>query len=139
MRISDWSSDVCSSDLEAGRTYVDLVASWGPALLGHAHPEVVAAVQDAASRGLSFGAPTSAEVELAELIAARVVAGPQRPVEKVRLVSTGTEATMTAIRVARGVTSRDLLVKFAGPHHGHSDGPLPPPGSGVATLALARK
>jgi glutamate-1-semialdehyde 2,1-aminomutase len=122
---------------EAGRTYVDLVASWGPALLGHAHPEVVAAVQDAASRGLSFGAPTSAEVELAELIAARI-AGPagERPVEKVRLVSTGTEATMTAIRLARGVTGRDLLVKFAGHYHGHSDGLLAAAGSGVATLAL---
>lgn len=121
---------------EAGRTFVDLVASWGPALLGHAHPEVVAAVQDAASRGLSFGAPTSAEVELAELIAARVAVGGQRPVEKVRLVSTGTEATMTAIRLARGVTGRDLLVKFAGHYHGHSDGLLAAAGSGVATLAL---
>ncbi|MGP3533822.1 glutamate-1-semialdehyde 2,1-aminomutase [Microbacterium sp. RD1] len=115
----------------AGRIYVDLVASWGPALLGHAHPEVVAAVQDAASRGLSFGAPTEGEVELAELIAARV-----GPVEKVRLVSTGTEATMTAIRLARGVTGRDLLVKFAGHYHGHSDGLLAAAGSGVATLAL---
>jgi glutamate-1-semialdehyde 2,1-aminomutase len=121
---------------EAGRTYIDLVASWGPALLGHAHPEVVAAVQDAASRGLSFGAPTSAEVELADLIASRVAAGDRRPVEKVRLVSTGTEATMTAIRLARGVTGRDLLVKFAGHYHGHSDGLLAAAGSGVATLAL---
>ncbi len=121
---------------EAGRTYVDLVASWGPALLGHAHPEVVAAVQDAASRGLSFGAPTSAEVELADVIASRVSAGARRPVEKVRLVSTGTEATMTAIRLARGVTGRDLLVKFAGHYHGHSDGLLAAAGSGIATLAL---
>ncbi|QEW04461.1 glutamate-1-semialdehyde 2,1-aminomutase [Microbacterium lushaniae] len=121
---------------EAGRTYIDLVASWGPALLGHAHPDVVAAVQDAASRGLSFGAPTSGEVELADLIASRVTVGTARPVEKVRLVSTGTEATMTAIRLARGVTGRDLLVKFAGHYHGHSDGLLAAAGSGIATLAL---
>ena len=120
----------------AGREYVDLVASWGPALLGHAQEEVVAAVQAAASRGLSFGAPTEAEVELAELIAGRVVVGGARPVERVRLVSTGTEATMTAIRLARGVTGRDLLVKFAGHYHGHSDGLLAAAGSGVATLAL---
>ncbi|MGX1696132.1 glutamate-1-semialdehyde 2,1-aminomutase [Microbacterium keratanolyticum] len=120
----------------AGTTYVDLVASWGPALLGHAHPEVVAAVQEAAVRGLSFGAPTEGEVELAELIAGRVQAGGLRPVERVRLVSTGTEATMTAIRLARGVTGRDLLVKFAGHYHGHSDGLLAAAGSGVATLAL---
>jgi glutamate-1-semialdehyde 2,1-aminomutase len=120
----------------AGRAFVDLVASWGPALLGHAHPEVVRVVQDAAERGLSFGAPTGAEVELAALIADRVMAAEARPVEKVRLVSTGTEATMTAIRLARGVTGRDLLVKFAGHYHGHSDGLLAAAGSGVATLAL---
>jgi glutamate-1-semialdehyde 2,1-aminomutase len=120
----------------AGRTYVDLVASWGPALLGHADPAVVAAVQEAAARGLSFGAPTGGEVELADLIAARVRVGEARPVEKVRLVSTGTEATMTAIRLARGYTGRDLLIKFAGHYHGHSDGLLAAAGSGVATLAL---
>ena len=120
----------------AGREYVDLVASWGPALLGHAHPDVVAAVQEAAVRGLSFGAPTEGEVELADLIAGRVQAGGLRPVEQVRLVSTGTEATMTAIRLARGVTGRDLLVKFDGNYHGHSDGLLAAAGSGVATLAL---
>ena len=120
----------------AGREYVDLVASWGPALLGHAHPEIVAAVQEAASRGLSFGAPTEGEVELASLIADRVRFGEIRPVERVRLVSTGTEATMTAIRLARGATGRDLLVKFAGHYHGHSDGLLAEAGSGVATLAL---
>ncbi len=120
----------------AGTSYVDLVASWGPALLGHAHPEVVEAVREAATRGLSFGAPTEAEVELAELIAARVRVGEAAPVERVRLVSTGTEATMTAIRLARGVTGRDLLVKFAGHYHGHSDGLLAAAGSGVATLAL---
>ncbi len=120
----------------AGAEYVDLVASWGPALLGHAHPEVVTAVQEAATRGLSFGAPTEGEVELAELIADRVRVGDARPVERVRLVSTGTEATMTAIRLARGATGRDLLVKFAGHYHGHSDGLLAAAGSGVATLAL---
>jgi glutamate-1-semialdehyde 2,1-aminomutase len=120
----------------AGREFVDLVASWGPALLGHAHPEVVEAVREAATRGLSFGAPTGGEVELAAVIADRVVVGDARPVEKVRLVSTGTEATMTAIRLARGVTGRDLLVKFAGHYHGHSDGLLAAAGSGVATLAL---
>jgi len=120
----------------AGREYVDLVASWGPALLGHAHPDVVRAVQDAAARGLSFGAPTEGEVRLAELVAERVRAGGLAPVEEVRLVSTGTEATMTAIRLARGVTGRDLLVKFDGNYHGHSDGLLAAAGSGVATLAL---
>ncbi len=120
----------------AGRDYVDLVASWGPALLGHAHPDVVAAVQEAAARGLSFGAHTEGEVALAELIAQRVRSGDAAPIEKVRLVSTGTEATMTAIRLARGATGRDLLVKFAGHYHGHSDGLLAAAGSGVATLAL---
>ncbi len=119
-----------------GAEYVDLVASWGPALLGHAHPQVVAAVQQAAARGLSFGAPTQGEVELADLIAHRVRSGSHAPVERVRLVSTGTEATMTAIRLARGATRRDLLVKFAGHYHGHSDGLLAAAGSGVATLAL---
>ncbi|MFT4137362.1 glutamate-1-semialdehyde 2,1-aminomutase, partial [Microbacterium sp.] len=120
-----------------GRRYIDLVASWGPALLGHAHPEVVAAVQEAAARGLSFGAPTAAEAELVEEIIARVpeVAG-ERIVQRARLVSTGTEATMTAIRLARGATGRDLLVKFAGHYHGHSDGLLAAAGSGLATYAL---
>ena len=114
-----------------GREYVDLVASWGPAILGHAHPEVVAAVQEAAARGLSFGAPTLAEVELAEEIARRVPF-----VERLRLVSTGTEATMTAVRLARGITGRPLIVKFAGCYHGHSDGLLAAAGSGVATAGL---
>ena len=117
-------------DIE-GREYVDLVCSWGPALLGHAHPEVVDAVRTAAGRGLSFGAPTTAEVELADAIRARV------PVcEKVRFVSTGTEATMTAIRLARGATGRDVIVKFAGCYHGHSDALLAAAGSGVATAGL---
>jgi glutamate-1-semialdehyde 2,1-aminomutase len=124
-----------------GREYVDLVSSWGPAILGHAHPEVVKAVQDAAARGLSFGASTPGETELAELIRERVMVtqpdgSEQRGVEKLRLVSTGTEATMTAIRLARGATGRDLLVKFAGHYHGHSDALLAESGSGVATLAL---
>lgn len=120
----------------AGEEYIDLVASWGPALLGHAHPEVVAAVQEAAARGLSFGAPTEGEVLLARQITERVRVGDLAPIERVRLVSTGTEATMTAIRLARGETGRDLLVKFAGHYHGHSDGLLAEAGSGVATLAL---
>jgi len=119
-----------------GVEYVDLVSSWGPAILGHAHPEVVAAVQDAASRGLSFGATTPAETDLAELVRERVVAGGVHPIEKLRLVSTGTEATMTAIRLARGFTGRDVLVKFAGHYHGHSDSLLAEAGSGLATLAL---
>jgi glutamate-1-semialdehyde 2,1-aminomutase len=129
-----------------GREYVDLVSSWGPAILGHAHPSVVKAVQDAAAHGLSFGASTPAETELAELVRERVTVTQndgsdrggteQRAVEKLRLVSTGTEATMTAIRLARGATGRDLLVKFAGHYHGHSDALLAESGSGVATLAL---
>jgi glutamate-1-semialdehyde 2,1-aminomutase len=137
------------TDVE-GREYVDLVGSWGPAILGHAHPAVVKAVQDAAAHGLGFGASTPGETELAELIAARVVRDRSvdrpvddrvaelvdAPVERVRLVSTGTEATMTAIRLARGATGRDLIVKFAGHYHGHSDGLLAEAGSGVATLAL---
>ncbi len=114
-----------------GREYVDLVCSWGPALLGHAHPEVVAAVQEAAANGLSFGAPTLGEVELAEAIRRRVPAA-----ERVRLVSTGTEATMTAIRLARGVTGRPLVIKFAGNYHGHVDALLAEAGSGVATLGM---
>lgn len=112
-------------------TYVDLVCSWGPALLGHGFPEVIRAVQKTAERGLSFGAPTENEVALAEAITARVPAA-----EKIRLVSTGTEATMTAIRLARGATNRRFIVKFAGCYHGHSDGLLVAAGSGVATQGL---
>ncbi|RLP71429.1 glutamate-1-semialdehyde-2,1-aminomutase [Mycetocola manganoxydans] len=119
-----------------GTEYLDLVGSWGPAILGHAHPDVVRAVQDAATRGLSFGASTPAETELAELVKERVSAVGVAPIEKLRLVSTGTEATMTAIRLARGFTGRDLLVKFAGHYHGHSDGLLAEAGSGLATLAM---
>ena len=119
-----------------GRDYVDLVASWGPAILGHTHPEVLRAVQEAAARGLSFGASTPAETELAELVRERVSVGDARPIGKIRMVSTGTEATMTAIRLARGYTGRDLLVKFAGHYHGHSDSLLAEAGSGVATLSM---
>ncbi|WP_299166071.1 glutamate-1-semialdehyde 2,1-aminomutase [uncultured Arthrobacter sp.] len=114
-----------------GRRYVDLVCSWGPALLGHAHPAVLDAVHSAADRGLSFGASTPAEAELAQLVRNRVSA-----VERIRMVSTGTEATMTAVRLARGFTGRNLIVKFAGCYHGHLDGLLAAAGSGVATLAL---
>ena len=113
-----------------GNEYVDLICSWGPMLLGHAHPEVQAAVVDAVARGTSFGAPTEPEVELAEEIVART------PVDTVRFVSSGTEATMSAIRLARGFTGRDLVVKFAGCYHGHVDALLAAAGSGVATLAL---
>src|SRR3954469_7338362 len=110
-----------------GNDYVDLICSWGPLLLGHAHPEVQAAVNEAVSRGTSYGTPTRSEVELAEAIVQRT------PVEKVRLVSSGTEATMSAIRLARGFPGRDLVVKFAGCYHGHVDSLLAEAGSGLAT------
>ena len=113
-----------------GERYVDLIGSWGPMLLGHAHPEVVDAVQAAAARGTSFGTPSPPEVELAEEIVARA------PVDQVRLVSSGTEATMSAIRLARGFTGRDMVVKFAGCYHGHVDALLAEAGSGVVTLGL---
>jgi glutamate-1-semialdehyde 2,1-aminomutase len=114
-----------------GNEYVDLVCSWGPMLLGHAHPEVLAAVAEAVARGTSYGTPTTTEVELAEEILART------PVERVRLVSSGTEATMSAIRLARGFTGRDLVVKFAGCYHGHVDSLLASAGSGLATLGIS--
>jgi glutamate-1-semialdehyde 2,1-aminomutase len=114
-----------------GRTYVDLVCSWGPLILGHAHPAVTEAVHAAVARGTSFGTPTQGEVELAEEIVARV-----GPVERVRLVSSGTEATMSAIRLARGFTGRAKVVKFAGCYHGHVDALLAAAGSGVATFGL---
>ncbi|MBV9292620.1 MAG: glutamate-1-semialdehyde 2,1-aminomutase [Frankiales bacterium] len=114
-----------------GCEYVDLVCSWGPTILGHAHPAVVEAVQHAATAGLSFGTPSPGEVELAELIVQRVA-----PVEQVRLVNSGTEATMSALRLARGVTGRSKVVKFAGCYHGHVDALLASAGSGVATFAL---
>ncbi|SDE39427.1 glutamate-1-semialdehyde 2,1-aminomutase [Glycomyces harbinensis] len=111
-----------------GNTYVDLVGSWGPLILGHAHPDVVAALAAAAARGTSYGAPTLGEIELAELIVERT------PCEMVRLVSSGTEATMSAVRLARAATGRDKIVKFAGCYHGHADYFLAEAGSGVATL-----
>ncbi|QEV19505.1 glutamate-1-semialdehyde 2,1-aminomutase [Streptomyces alboniger] len=114
-----------------GREYVDLVCSWGPMILGHSHPEVIAAVQEAVSRGTSFGTPGEGEVALAEEIVARI-----EPVEQVRLVSSGTEATMSAIRLARGFTGRAKVIKFAGCYHGHVDALLAAAGSGVATLGL---
>ncbi|HEX5862318.1 MAG TPA: glutamate-1-semialdehyde 2,1-aminomutase [Nocardioides sp.] len=119
-----WLTDVDGND------YVDLIGSWGPMLLGHAHPGVLSAVAEAISRGTSYGAPTTPEVELAEEIVTRT------PVERVRFVSSGTEATMSAIRLARGFTGRDLVVKFAGCYHGHVDALLASAGSGLATFAV---
>ena len=114
---------------EDGRSYLDYVGSWGPLVLGHAHPDVVAAVQRAAAQGLSFGAPTAGEVELADRLCDLLPS-----LEMVRLVSSGTEATMSAIRLARGYTGRDLIVKFEGCYHGHSDGLLVKAGSGLLTF-----
>ena len=114
-----------------GRRYVDLVGSWGPLILGHAHPAVVEAVTAAARRGLSFGAPTEGELDLTEEIRDRMP-----PVERVRLVNSGTEAVLSAVRLARGATGRPLVVKFAGCYHGHVDSLLAAAGSGVATLGL---
>ena len=112
-----------------GRAYLDYVGSWGPLILGHAHPEVVRAVQLAAERGLSFGAPTEQEVEMAELLCRLVPS-----LEQVRLVSSGTEATMSAIRLARGHTGRSRIVKFEGCYHGHADALLVKAGSGALTF-----
>jgi glutamate-1-semialdehyde 2,1-aminomutase len=114
-----------------GRTYLDYVQSWGASILGHAHPAVVEAVAKAAAGGTSFGAPTEREVELAEAIVERVPS-----VDKVRLVSSGTEAGMTAVRLARGATGRTKILKFAGCYHGHTDALLVAAGSGVATLGI---
>jgi glutamate-1-semialdehyde 2,1-aminomutase len=114
-----------------GNRYVDLICSWGPMILGHAHPAVVEAVQRTAADGLSFGAPTPGETELAAEIIARVA-----PVQRVRLVNSGTEATMSAVRLARGFTGRAKIVKFSGCYHGHVDALLADAGSGVATLGL---
>jgi glutamate-1-semialdehyde 2,1-aminomutase len=112
-----------------GRRYIDYVGSWGPMVAGHTHPEVVEAVQSAASRALSFGAPTAVEVEMAELLCRLVPS-----LELVRLVSSGTEATMTAIRLARGFTGRSIIVKFEGCYHGHADSLLVKAGSGALTF-----
>jgi len=114
-----------------GRTYIDYVGSWGPMILGHAHPEVIAAIREAAWRGTSYGAPTELEIELAEEV---IDAFPS--IEKLRLTSSGTEATMSALRVARGFTGRPKIVKFEGCYHGHGDSLLVRAGSGVATLGL---
>ena len=111
------------------KRYIDYIGSWGPAILGHAHPEVVKAVQDAAVHGLSYGAPTEAEVEIAEMLIARMPS-----IEQVRLVSSGTEATMTAIRLARGATGRNKIIKFEGCYHGHADSLLVKAGSGLLTF-----
>ena len=114
-----------------GNDYIDLIGSWGPMIMGHSRPEVVAAVQEAAVKGFSFGTPSTGEVELAEEIVSRV-----DPVDQVRLVSSGTEATMSAIRLARGYTGRAKIVKFAGCYHGHVDSLLAQAGSGLATFSL---
>ena len=114
-----------------GNEYIDYVASFGPLILGHAHAGVVEAVREAAGRGTSFGAPTEAEAELAERIVDAVPS-----IEMLRLVSSGTEATMSALRLARAATGRDLILKFDGCYHGHADGLLASAGSGVATFAL---
>ncbi|HHB12762.1 MAG TPA: glutamate-1-semialdehyde-2,1-aminomutase [Chromatiales bacterium] len=114
-----------------GRRYVDYVGSWGPMILGHAHPAVVEAVREAAARGLSYGAPTALEVEMAEKVCSLVPS-----VEMVRMVNSGTEATMSAIRLARGFTGRDTIVKFEGCYHGHEDALLVKAGSGALTLGV---
>ncbi|HMO86096.1 MAG TPA: aminotransferase class III-fold pyridoxal phosphate-dependent enzyme, partial [Lacipirellulaceae bacterium] len=112
-----------------GRQYVDYIGSWGPMILGHRPPAVVAAIEEALARGTSFGAPTEAESELAQRIVDSVAS-----IDKVRLVNSGTEATMSAIRLARGATGRDVVVKFAGNYHGHVDSLLVAAGSSAATL-----
>ena len=114
-----------------GKEYIDYVCSWGPMILGHADPLVVAAVQAAAGQGLSFGAPTTMETQLAELICSAVAS-----IEQVRMVNSGTEATMSAIRLARGFTGRDKIIKFEGCYHGHADGLLVKAGSGALTLGV---
>ncbi|GAA1744397.1 glutamate-1-semialdehyde 2,1-aminomutase [Rothia terrae] len=119
-----------------GKEYVDLVGSWGPAILGHKDARVIDAVHTAADHGLSFGTSTESETRLAELVIERINAVTPGAIDQVRMVSTGTEATMTAVRLARGYTSRDKIIKFAGCYHGHVDALLSEAGSGVATLAL---
>jgi glutamate-1-semialdehyde 2,1-aminomutase len=114
-----------------GHQYLDYIGSWGPLILGHAHPRVVAAVEEAVRRGASFGAPTEAESHMADLIIAAVPS-----IEMVRLVSSGTEASMSAVRLARGFTGRDVIVKFAGCYHGHVDSLLVAAGSSATTLGV---
>jgi len=116
---------------EDDKRYIDYVGSWGPAILGHAHPEVIRAVQEKAEHGLSFGAPTAIETTMADLVCKLVPS-----MEMIRMVSSGTEATMTAIRLARGYTGRDKIVKFEGSYHGHSDSLLVKAGSGALTLGV---
>lgn len=116
---------------EDGNTYIDYVCSWGPGILGHAHPQVIEAVQKACADGLTFGAPTRKEYELAELICEAMPS-----IKKVRLVNSGTEATMSAIRTARGYTGRDYIIKFKGNYHGHSDGLLVKAGSAALTTSV---
>jgi glutamate-1-semialdehyde 2,1-aminomutase len=112
-----------------GKRYIDYIGSWGPAIVGHSHPKVIKAVQDAAARGLSFGAPTEAEIDMAEEICRLVPS-----IEQVRLVSSGTEAAMSALRLARGATKRDTIIKFEGCYHGHADSLLVKAGSGLLTF-----
>jgi glutamate-1-semialdehyde 2,1-aminomutase len=112
-----------------GKRYIDYIGSWGPAIVGHAHPEVIKAVQEAAARGLSFGAPTEGEIEMAEEICRLVPS-----IQQVRLVSSGTEAAMSALRLARGATKRDVIIKFEGCYHGHADSLLVKAGSGLLTF-----
>ncbi len=114
-----------------GNSYIDYIGSWGPMIVGHNHPQVLAGVEAALSRGMSFGAPTDLEVELAEMVVAAVPS-----IEMVRMVNSGTEATMSAVRLARGVTGRDVIVKFDGCYHGHADTLLVSAGSGVATQGI---
>ncbi|MGK2955839.1 MAG: glutamate-1-semialdehyde 2,1-aminomutase [Solirubrobacterales bacterium] len=125
------SGEGCRVTDREGNTYIDWISSWGPLILGHADPAVIKAVNEAASRGTTFGAATVAEVELAEEIVSRVPS-----LEMIRMTSSGTEAAMSAARLARAVTGREVLVKFSGGYHGHSDGLLADAGSGVATLAV---
>ena len=115
-----------------GKRYIDFVCSWGPLILGHAHPEILRAITETAARGTSFGAPCEPEIELAEYIT-----GAYPGLEQVRFVSSGTEATMSAIRVARGATGRDRIIKFSGCYHGHADHLLVAAGSGLVTFGHA--
>jgi glutamate-1-semialdehyde 2,1-aminomutase len=126
----DRAEGACLYDVD-GRSYIDYVGSWGPMITGHAHPEIVSAVQKAAARGLSFGAPCPAEVDMAEQLCSLVPG-----MDMVRMVNSGTEATMSAIRVARAATGRDLIIKFEGCYHGHADSFLVKAGSGALTLGV---
>src|SRR5512134_127422 len=125
------SASGCNIVDEDGNRFIDYVGSWGPMILGHCHPQVVAAVNAAMNNGCSFGAPTELEVTLAEMVIDAVPS-----IEMVRMVSSGTEATMSAIRLARGYTNRDKILKFSGCYHGHSDALLVKAGSGAATFGV---